>query len=107
MENNSYISIIESILIICWTLLFLREVLLVNPVTALHTYPLFWITAGILIYFTENLVLDGVLAYLIKNTLGLAKLIYRVSFVFSDIFLMALTIGAMYQMREDHIKEPR
>ncbi|HEY4111702.1 hypothetical protein [Puia sp.] len=101
MENNSYIAIAESILIVCWTLLFLREVLLFNPVTALHNYPLFWITAGILIYFTENLVLDGVLSYLIKNTPSLAKLVYRVSFVFNDIFLIALSIGAMYQVRAD------
>lgn len=98
-ENNSYIAILESILLICWTLFFLREVLLFNPVTALLRYPLFWISIGILIYFTENLVLDGILAYLIRNTFGLARLVYRVSLVFSDVFLFSLGVGAVCQIR--------
>lgn len=101
-ENNSYIAILESFLLICWTLFFFREVLLFNPVTALLGYPLFWISVGMLIFFTENLVLDGILAYLIRNTFPLARVVYRVSIVFSDIFLFSLGVGAICEMRDVH-----
>ena len=97
-HNNSYIGIIESILIICWTLLFWRELLLLKHVKVLYRYPLFWISAGILVYFTETLVIEGLLDYLIKHSMGLALQAYKISYIFKYLLLVAFTIGAYYQI---------
>lgn len=101
-HNNSYIGIIESILIICWTLLFWRELLLLRQVKILYRYPLFWISAGILVYFTETLVIEGLLDYLIKRSMELALQAYRISYIFKYLLLLSFTAGACYQIADNH-----
>ena len=104
-DNNSYITIIESVLIICWTLLFLREVLLLKQVTVLHRYPLFWISVGILFYFTETLVIEGLLDYMIKHSMELARRTYRISFIFKYLLFLSLTAGAYYRIGTKKLAE--
>jgi hypothetical protein len=96
LDNNSYIGIIESILLICQTLLFLREVLLLKQVTALYRYPLFWISTVILVYFTETLVIEGLLDYLIRHSMELALQAYMISYIFKYLLFLALTVGAWF-----------
>jgi hypothetical protein len=98
LDNNSYIGIIESILLVCQALLFLREVLLFKQVTALYRYPLFWISTGILVYFTETLVIEGVLDYLIRHSMELALQAYRISYIFKYLLFLALTAGAWFEL---------
>ncbi len=104
-ENNSYITIIEAILVICWSLLFFRELLLTKQVSALHRYPLFWIVAGLLFYFTETFVIEGLLAYMINRNLGLARQVYRISFIFKYLLFLSLAIGAYLRMRVPNEKQ--
>jgi hypothetical protein len=96
--NNSYMSIIESVLLICWTLFFMREILLLKQVTVLYKYPLFWISVGILVYFTESLVIEGLLAYMVSHSPELARKVYRLGFIFSYLFLLSLIVGAFCQI---------
>jgi hypothetical protein len=98
LDNNSYIGIIESILLICQTLLFLREVLLLKQVTALYRYPLFWISMGILVYFTETMVIEGLLDYLIRHSMELALQAYMISYIFKYLLFLALMAGAWFEL---------
>jgi hypothetical protein len=103
-DNNSYIVIIECVLIICWTLFFFREVLLYREADVLHRYPLFWIGLGILVYFTETMVIDGLMDYMIKHSMGLARRAYGISYMFKYLLFLSLTLGAWCRIG---LKKPR
>jgi hypothetical protein len=98
LDNNSYIGIIESILLVCQALLFLREVLLLKQVTALYRYPLFWISTGILVYFTETMVIEGLLDYLIRHSMELALQAYMISYFFKYLLFLTLMAGAWFEL---------
>jgi hypothetical protein len=93
-DNNSYIVIIECVLIICWTLLFFREVLLYREAEVLVRYPRFWIGMGILVYFTETMAINGLMDYMVKHSMGLARRAYGVSYIFKYLLFLSLTLGA-------------
>jgi len=92
--NNTEVIIIESAVMIFLSLFFLREVLLMQQVTSLHRFPMFWISVGILFYFTGNLVIEGMLNYLIRRSMDLAKRSYRLGYVFKYLLFVLFIIGA-------------
>jgi hypothetical protein len=94
-SNNSSTIIIESILMILWSLLFLREVLLYQEVMNLTQFAMFWITVGILFYFTGNLVIEGMLDYMIRHSMELARRIYRFSYLFSYLLFILFSVGGL------------
>ncbi len=57
-------------------------------------YPLFWIGLGILVYFTETMVINGLLDYMVKHSMGLARRAYGVSYIFMYLLFLSLTLGA-------------
>ena len=97
-RNNSFITIIESTLIIIWALLFFRDILLLHHVTALQRYPLFWINVGILFYFIGSLIIEGMLDYLIKNSMDLARKAYKVGYIFKYILFLLLIAAAWLEV---------
>jgi len=97
-ENNSFTTIIESLLILSWSLFYLREVLLLQQVTHLHRFPMFWICVGILFYFTGSLITEGMLNYLIKHSLPLARRMYNIGYIFKYLLFILLMIGAWCQI---------
>lgn len=92
--NNTQIIIIESVIMVFLSLFFLREVLLLQQVTVLHRYPMFWISVGILFYFIGNLVIEGMLNYLISHSMDLAKRSYRLGYIFKYLLFLLFIIGA-------------
>ncbi|THU38281.1 hypothetical protein FAM09_16525 [Niastella caeni] len=97
-ENNSFITVIESLLILSWSLFYLREILLLQQVTHLHRFPMFWVCVGILFYFTGSLITEGMLNYLIKHSLPLARRVYSISYIFKYLLFILLMIGAWCQI---------
>lgn len=93
-ENNSYAIIAEAILVITWSLFYLREIMLLQHITVLHRYSLFWITVGLLFFFTGTLFTQGMLNYLITNDMQLARSIYRVSHIFEYLLFILFIAGA-------------
>jgi hypothetical protein len=93
-SNNSYTVILECILLILWSLFFLREILLLQQVTALHRFGLFWISVGILFLFTGSLIIEGMLNYLINHSMELARRVYRFGYVFKYLQFILLIVGA-------------
>lgn len=97
--NNTQIIIIESVFMVFLSLFFLREVLLLQQVTELHRFPMFWISVGILFYFIGNLVIEGMLNYLINHSMDLAKKAYRIGYIFKYLLFILFIIGALCNTR--------
>jgi hypothetical protein len=95
-SNNSYITIIESTLIIFWALLFFREILLLQHITALEHSPLFWINVGILFYFIGSLIIEGMLDYMIKHSIELARRAYKIGYIFKFLLFILFITGAWF-----------
>lgn len=91
--NNSYASILESLLILVWTLCFFREVLLLQRVIILYRYPMFWISVGLLFYYTGSLLVEGPLNYLLERSMQLALRVYQLEYLFKYLLLILLITG--------------
>ncbi len=92
--NNSYTVIIESVVMIFLSLFFLREVLLLQQVTILHQFPMFWISVGVLFYYTGNLIIEGMLNYMVNHSMELARRAYMISYIFKYLLFCLFIIGA-------------
>ena len=92
-ENNSYAIILESIILIFLSLFFLREILVLQPVVKIYKYPAFWITVGILAYFTGNFLIEGMLNFMVSQSLELARRTYLVGYIFKYILFIVFIIG--------------
>jgi hypothetical protein len=92
--NNSYIIIIESVVMVFLSLFFLREILLLQQVTVLHRFPMFWISVGILFYFTGNLIIEGMLNYMVRHSMELAWRTYQIGYIFKYLLFILFIIGA-------------
>jgi len=92
--NNSYIVIIESTVITLWSLLFLRETIILQRESALQKFPMFWISIGLLFYFVGSVSVDGLLNYLMDFSMDLARRVYRMTFVLKYLLFILLIIGA-------------
>ena len=93
--NNSNMVILESILLVAYSLFFLREVLVLQQVDSVINYPLFWVSVAILFYFIGNLVIEGMLNYLIRHNIEIARTTYRIGYIFKYL-LFVLFIAAAF-----------
>ncbi len=64
---NSYISILESILIIFMTTVYYYQLFILTPLTRLKKLSEFWIATGLLIFYPCTLPFTGMLNYLLDN----------------------------------------
>jgi hypothetical protein len=95
--NNSYVMIMESILLSTWCLLFLREAILYPTVSYLQRYPMFWISVGILFYFVGDIFVEGLLNYLVKHSMTMAIRFYNMETIFKFIFFALVIVGIKCQ----------
>lgn len=103
--NNSYMVLVEYVILIFLSLFYLREILLLQQVTVLHRFPMFWISVGILFYYTGNLIIEGMLNYMINHSMELALRTYRLSYVFKYLIFLLFIIGAVCSMYPANIKK--
>ncbi len=92
--NNSNTIILASLIIVFLTLFFLRETLLLQQVIILHRFPMFWISVGILFYYTGSLIIEGMLNYMITHSMELAKRTFMIGYVFKYLLFILFIIGA-------------
>lgn len=93
-DNNSIITIVESIALITWPLLFLKQTLAMQKVQSLLAYPMFWISVGILFYFVGSVITQGMLDYLIKHDMEIAQKVFLFTYIFKYLLFIMLSIGA-------------
>lgn len=92
--NNSYSVIIESILIMLWTLVFIRETIMLQRESRLQRFPMFWISIGFLFYFVGGMFVEGLLNYMLNYSMELARQTYKMSFIFKYLLFVLLMVGA-------------
>jgi len=104
--NNSYTIMIESVLIIMWSLLFLRETIVLQKESHLQRFPMFWISIGLLFYFIGSLCVEALLNYLLDQSVELTRKAYKVSFIFKYLlfilFMMSAICRIIFRRDEDH-----
>ncbi len=93
--NNTYFIMIESILMVFWSLLFIRETIILQKEDYLQQYPMFWVTIGILFYFIGNLFVEALLNYLMEQSIELSRNLYRFSFIFKYLLLILLMVSSI------------
>jgi hypothetical protein len=94
--NNSNTIILASVIIVFLTLFFLRETLLLQQVTVLHQFPMFWVSVGILFYYTGNLIIEGMLNYMITHSMELARRTFMIGYIFKYLLFILFIIGAFF-----------
>lgn len=104
-ENNAYMIVTESVIIVFLSLYYLREVMTLQHVTELQRFSMFWITAGLLFYFTGNLVIEGMLNYMIRHSMTLALRTYRLGYVFKYLLFILLIIGVVFSRQKNTLPE--
>ncbi|MBS1732436.1 MAG: hypothetical protein JST02_03985 [Bacteroidetes bacterium] len=104
-ENNAYMIITESVIIVFLSLYYLREIMILQHVTELHRFPMFWITVGLLFYFTGNLLIEGMLNYMIKHSMTLALRSYRLGYIFKYLLFILFITGAGFSKRTQLLPE--
>jgi hypothetical protein len=97
-DNDSIETIIGSIALILWPLLFLRQTLKLQEVNSLLRFPLFWISVGLLFYFVGSLATEGMLDYLILHDMEMAQKVFLLTYIFKYMLFIMLFIGAWCEM---------
>ena len=93
-DNNAAMVIVESMLVIIWSLLFIRETIVLQKQNTLLRFPMFWISVGLMFYFVGAQVIDGLLNYLMIESMELARKVYRLMYVFRFALMILLIVGA-------------
>ncbi len=95
-DNNSYAICLESVIIILYCLLYLRYINIYQIENRAERNPYFWITIGILLYFTGSLFLEGFLNLLIKVSVDTARLYYKIGFIFKYLMCLMFLTGLFF-----------
>ena len=103
-ENNSYAICLESLIIILYCLLYLRHINIHQIENRAERNPYFWITLGILFYFTGSLFLEGFLNILLKVSIDKARLYYKIGFVFKYLMCCMFLTGILIRQNFNKAK---
>jgi hypothetical protein len=98
-ENNSFIILIESVLILSYCLIYLRQILLYEIDRRTEENPFFWIIAGLLFYFIQTFFIEGFLNNLLLISNDKAKAYYEFGFAFKYIMCILVLIGISLNTR--------
>lgn len=104
--SNTYAIIISSMLLISWSLFFLGEILLFRPATRLFQFPMFWISTGVLFYYTGSLLIEGMLNFMIAHDMFLARRLYVIVYIFKYLLFIFFIISAFCQTTFKKAEEP-
>lgn len=103
--NNSYMMILESVMIILISLYYFREILLLQQIPVLYRFTMFWISVGILFYYIGNLLIEGMLNYMIAHSIDLARRAYNFGHVFEYLLFTLLIVGVLSNKNSFKVKD--
>jgi hypothetical protein len=95
--ENFYTMMISSFLLLCLSLVYLRQLFLYGPQTQLYRYPLFWISTGILILSSADLIVSDFPEHLVKSP-ELLRILYQWDDIFSYTFLLFILAGGIAEV---------
>ena len=91
--NNSVAVVIESALVIFWSVLFIHETIMDQKVDVLARYPMFWISVGFLFYFVGDHLIEGLLNVMMEQSMEVARAVYRLMYVLRYCLMALLLVG--------------
>lgn len=92
--SNDYASALEGIVLTLTALTSLREMMMYATQIRINKSPFFWFATGTLFYSVGNLLILGMLNYLIIKDLSVARVLYQISYIFSYQFFILLIIAS-------------
>ena len=96
-KNNSLMNVLESVLIITWSMLYIREIIVQQQASTLECFPMFWISAGLLFYFVGSQLIEGLLNSLMDESMAIAQKVYRLMYLFRFTLMIMFIIGCFCQ----------
>lgn len=93
--NNSFVVLSESVILIFYGLLYLRFINVYQIERRAEGNPYFWVTLGILLYFTGSLFIEGFLNLLMNVGEDVARQYYKLGFVFKYLMCILFLIGIL------------
>jgi hypothetical protein len=83
---NSYGFIIKGVFIVLWVLLFFYDLYMRDSFENPLKMPMFWISIGLIFFFSGTILVNGYIERLMKTDMELAKKLYKIN-TFLNIFL--------------------
>ena len=100
---NSNQFLIEAILLIGWSTYYLRQILHRENYLPLRSIPEFWISTGILFFYAGAFFLMGLLNYLTKADLPLAKRLFFINHLLNVILYGLYIIGFIWKTEQEKL----
>jgi hypothetical protein len=96
---NSYVAIIQSLFTVCVAAIFYYQLFTAPTLIRLTTSPEFWIATGLIIFYTCNLPYLGMLNFITKDYLSLAKSLLKLLQVLNIIMYSLFTLAYLCTKR--------
>jgi hypothetical protein len=96
---NSYVAIVESLFTVCMAAVFYYQLFTAPTLIRLTTSPEFWIATGLIIFYTCNLPYLGMLNFITKDYLPLAKSLLKLLQVLNIIMYSLFTLAYLCTKR--------
>ncbi len=100
---NSNQFLVEAILLICWSTYYLRQILQREKYLPLRSIPEFWISTGVLFFYAGAFFLMGLLNYLTKTDLALAKRLFFINHLLNIILYGLYIIGFIWKTEQERL----
>jgi hypothetical protein len=81
------------LLVTIWILLYFRQLSNTDKILNVKRDPLFWVYAGLMLYFGGTLFLQILLNYLNKHNLPLAEKLYPIQYFFDIVSLLTINVA--------------
>jgi hypothetical protein len=99
--NNSYSSALEELILTFCSLISLRELMVFSVDVHINRSSFFWFSTAVLFYSIGNLLVSGLLNYLIIENVNIARIIYRSTYIFSYQFFILLIIASFMPQKKE------
>ena len=97
---NSNCFMIEAVLLIVWSGFYFYELFTSNEEERIWRIPEFWVSTGVLFFYAGTFFLMGLLNYLYKVDMGLAKKLYVINHVLNLLLYSLYAVGFICKARQ-------
>ena len=94
---NSYGFIIKGVLVVCWILLFFYDLYNNDKFENPLRLPMFWISIGLLFFFSGTIFLNGYIEHLMKTNMDLARKVFRINLSLNIFLYLCISYGLTWK----------
>ncbi|WP_439417090.1 hypothetical protein [Larkinella sp. GY13] len=97
---NSNCFMVEAVLLIAWSGFYFYELFNSNTEERIWSIPDFWVCTGVLFFYAGTFFLMGLLNYLYKVDMGLAKKLYVINHILNILLYSLYAVGFICKARQ-------